>query len=55
MKDSGIEDVFQVIYQGADTVDNILSGSAYYKALRAHFLVDAALCSVILEQKTYNM
>ena len=50
MKDSGIEDVFQVIYQGADTVDNILSGSAYYKALRAHFLVDAALCSVILEQ-----
>lgn len=49
MKDSGIEDVIQLIYAGAETVDHILSGSAYYKALRAHFLFDAALCSVIVE------
>ena len=49
MKDSGLEDVFQLIYAGADKVDHILTGSAYYKALRAHFIVDAALCSNILE------
>ena len=29
MKDSGLEDVFQLIYAGADTVDHILTGSAY--------------------------
>ena len=51
MKDSGLEDVFQLIYNGGDTVAKILTGGAYYKALRAHFLVDAAFCSSLLENK----
>ena len=51
MKDSGLEDVFQLVYNGGDTVAKILTGGAYYKALRAHFLVDAAFCSTLLEGK----
>lgn len=49
MKDSGLEELFQCIYPGSETVDKIMSGGAYYKSLRAHFLVDAALCAHILE------
>ena len=51
MKDSGLEDVFQLIYPGSETVEKMLSGASYYKALRAHFLVDAALCAVIIESE----
>ena len=51
MKDSGLEDVFQLIYPGSETVEKILSGASYYKALRAHFLVDAALRAVIIESE----
>lgn len=51
MKDSGLEDVFQLIYPGSETVEKILSGVSYYKALRAHFLVDAALRVVIIESE----
>lgn len=51
MKDSGLEEVFQCLYPGEDTVDKILSGGAYYKALRANFLVDAALCSFLLKNE----
>ena len=43
MKDSGMEDVIQLIHTGK--TDQIMSGGSYYKALRAHFIVDDALCS----------
>lgn len=49
MRDSGLEEVFQMIYSGSETVDHILTGGAYYKAIRAHFLVDAAMCSFLLK------
>ena len=51
MKDSGLEELFQCIYPGSETVDKIMSGGAYYKSLRAHFLVDAALCIYLLENE----
>ena len=47
MKDCGLENIVQKIYPG--NVDHIMSGGSYYKALRAQFLVDAALCSYLLE------
>ena len=47
MKDSGLEELFQCIYPGSETVDKIMS-------LRAHFLVDAALCVFHLENEFSN-
>lgn len=37
MKNSGREEAFQLVYPG--NIENIMSGGAYYEALRAHFLV----------------
>ena len=51
MRDSGLEELFQCVYPGSETVDKIMSGGAYYKSLRAHFLVDAALCAYLLEDE----
>ena len=38
----------------SETVDKIMSGDASYKSLRAHFLVDAALCVFHLENDHSN-
>ena len=54
MRDSGLEKLFQCIYAGIETVDLVMSGGAYYKSLRAHFLVDAALCPYLLEGEFSN-
>ena len=50
VKDSGLDEVFQLIYPGSETIDHIMSGGAYYKALRAHIFADAAFCSYVLRQ-----
>ena len=42
MADSGLEKLVQIVFPG--DVSNIMDGSSYYKSLRAHFLIDAALC-----------
>lgn len=42
MEDSGLAEAMSVVY-GPNTVQHILKGAAYSKALRAHFLTDAAL------------
>ena len=47
MKDSGLEDCFGEIYKSG--IPNIICGNDYYKCLRAHFLIDAALTTFILE------
>ena len=39
MSGSGLEDVLERVYKGSSTVEHILSGSAYAKAIRAHLLV----------------
>ena len=49
MTDSGLEDLIRLIYPG--DVSHIMDGGSYYKALRSHFLVDAALCSYLLEDE----
>ena len=47
MKDSGFEDILQLIYPG--NVDCIADGGSFYKSLRALFLIDAAFCSHLLK------
>ena len=47
MECSGISELFQVVYSSATAV-YILSGKAYARTLRAHFLVQSALELIIL-------
>ena len=49
MKDSGLEELVQLIYPGSESIEHIMSGGAYYKALRVHFLIDAALCCYLIQ------
>ena len=47
MAHSGLEDLMRLVYSGDAT--QIMDGGSYYKALRAHFLLDSALCCYLLE------
>lgn len=47
MDGSGLAEVMGVVY-GPNTVKYILKGAAYSKALRAHFLTDAALVKHVM-------
>ena len=49
MKGFGLEDCIKLLYP--DFTDHIESGNAYYKALRAHFMIDASLCAYFLLEK----
>ena len=49
MADSGLEDLMRLVYPG--DVTHIMDGESYYKALRAHFLIDCALCCYLFEDK----
>ena len=46
MKGSGLEDCIKLLYP-----DQIVFGNAYYKALRAHFMINASLCTYLLHEK----
>lgn len=48
MSGSGLEDLLKIIY-AENSVDKILSGHAYSRAVRAHFLVHASLAKRIME------
>lgn len=48
MKGSGLEEVLCLIF-GANTVDHILTGKAYARAIRGHFLIYKALTNLLLE------
>ena len=43
-----ISELFQVVYSSATAV-HMLSGKAYVRALRAHFLIQSALESIIFQ------
>ena len=47
MRGSGLSDLFSEVYPG-HSVQHILSGKAVSRALRAHFLAEAALTSIQL-------
>ena len=53
MKDSGLEEVIQVIYPG--NTEHVMSGMAYYKALRAHFLDDTLNSLAVMDIESQNM
>ncbi|KAK6171638.1 hypothetical protein SNE40_018084 [Patella caerulea] len=53
MDSSGLRQILEKIY-GENTVGHMLSGKAYAKAARAHFLVDSVLSALILS-KVYNL
>ena len=52
MADSGLEELIKLLYSG--DVTHISDGRPYYEALRAHFLIDAALCCFIMEENVYD-
>ena len=45
---NGTSELFQVVYSSATAV-HMLSGDAYVRALRAHFLVQSVLAPIILQ------
>ena len=47
MADSGLEYLIRLVYPGDFT--HIMDGGSNYKSLRAHFLIDSALCCYLLE------
>ena len=48
MKGSGLEEILGEIY-GPNTIEHVLSGKAYDRAVRGHFLVQAALIDMLLD------
>ena len=51
MDDSGLLELIQLIYPGSTTADHILNGGCFDKAIRAHLLIDAAICQYIMKDK----
>ncbi|CAB4039508.1 Hypothetical predicted protein [Paramuricea clavata] len=49
VEDSGLLELIQLIYPGSTTADHILSGGCFDKAIRAHLLIDAALCQHVMK------
>ena len=50
--DSGLYDIIKLIYEGELDADNILNGNSYDKAIRAHFLIDAAILQHVIAAST---
>ena len=48
MRGSGIEDILLLLF-GENTIEHILSGKAYAKAIRSHLLIQAALKQLLLQ------
>ena len=48
MHASGLEEVLSIMY-GSNTVQHVLSGKAYARALRVHFLVHGALTYILMQ------
>jgi len=48
MRGSGIEDILLLLF-GENTIEYVLSGKAYAKAIRSHFLIQTALKQLLLQ------
>ena len=58
--DCGLRDIIQLIYDGDIVADSILNGNSYDKAIRAHFLIDAAIIQHLVsnsftEEEVFSM
>ena len=49
MDDSGFLELIQLIYPSSTTADHILNGGCFDKAIRAHLLIDAAICQHVMK------
>ena len=49
MKGSGLRTLFELVY-GSNTVNHMLAGKSYERAVRGHFLVDAALNASVVKK-----
>ena len=49
MADTGLQEVIQLVYPGGNVSEHILSGGAYAKALRFHFLMSAAIYKFVMK------
>ena len=54
MDDSGLLELIQLIYPGSTTANNILNGGCFDKAIRAHLLIDAAICQYVMKHVFTN-
>ena len=52
--DSRLHDIIKFIYEGQQAADSILNGNSYDKAIRAHFLIDAALLQHVFPASTFT-
>ena len=53
MTGSGIEECLEIVFPGFP-VEKLLSGKSHEKTLQAHFLIDAALCTYLMEDVLSN-
>ena len=51
MRSSGLSTLLELVYAG-NTVTHMLSGKAYARAVRGHFLVDGALNAILVKKMT---
>ena len=52
--DSGLHDIIKLIYEGELAADSILNGNSYDKAIRVHFLMDAAILQHVIPASTFT-
>ena len=53
MRGSGLEEVFEIIY-GKKTVEHVMTGKAYMRAMRGHTLVTGALSLIVMQNLIPN-
>ena len=53
MANSGLSEALETIY-AKNTIEPMMSGKAIARAIRAHFIVDAVLTSLLLERGPKN-
>ena len=51
---SGLHDIIKLIYEGELAADSVLNGNSYDKAIRAHFLIDAAILQHVIPASTFT-
>jgi len=54
MRGSGLEEVMGLIF-GANTMEHVLSGKAYARAVRGHFILHSALTDILLDYLTHPL
>ena len=52
--DSGLHGIKKLIYEGELAADSILNGNSYDKAIRVHFLIDAAILQHVIPASTFT-